>query len=195
MMRFLWSYDSDAAKEVADIILLSQDGYLREQDWESLQAQDVQQAGQVTALLFGRAERGERSKTGHGQGLLVDYPATRHMLAERLRGKKPTDKIFGLSQQSYRKWWYLASEALGIRDVVGRPHNVRHTGPSRDVYIRYRTLKEVQRRGRWRVDSSVLRYSKTHEYAKALARAPADLMQQGGAMLSELGERTATPQC
>ena len=37
----------------ADIILVSLDGYLREQDWEQLLTYDVMQAGDTIALLFG----------------------------------------------------------------------------------------------------------------------------------------------
>ena len=106
-----------------------------------------------------------------------------------VQGLAATDRVFKLSQQAYRKWWYKASDALGISDLVGRPHNVRHTGPSRDIYARYRSLKEVQRRGRWRVDSSVLRYSKSHEYARALARSPPDLLAKGARLLELLGEK------
>ena len=177
----------------AIIVLLSFDCFLREQDWEQLRTEDVQDTGDVMALLFGRAERGERSKTGQGQGLLVDYPGTREMLRARLSQVSPGDKIFKISQRTYRQLWHAAATKMGISSLVGRPHNVRHTGPSRDVYIRYRYLRGVQRRGRWRFDASVLRYAKTHEYARALARAPPALMSKGLDHLTALGERTETP--
>ena len=92
--------------------MLSQDGYLREQDWEQLRTEDVQDTGDVMALLFGRAERGERSKTGQGQGLLVDYPGTREMLRARLSQVSPGDKIFKISQRTYRQLWHAASTSL-----------------------------------------------------------------------------------
>ena len=151
----------------------------------------VVDAGDVVALLFGRRDRGERSKTGHGQGLLIDYPATRSMLRERLRNTAPGQRLFPITQHEYRRFWNATASDLGVAEIVGRPHNVRHTGPSYDVFIGYRDLRGVQRRGRWRVDASVLRYSKTHEYARALARAPAELTQRGRHLLQQLGQRSA----
>ena len=98
-----------------------------------------------------------------------------------------------LSLDSYLRkqdWEVLAY--LGISDLVGLPHSIRHTGPSYDVLVAYRDLREVQRRGRWRSDSSVLRYSRSHAYTKVLAQAPEDLRLAGEALISSLGVRRET---
>eukprot|EP00969_Alexandrium_andersonii_P084394 3722640-Alexandrium_andersonii.AAC.1 len=76
---------SEEAQQAAAILELSFDGYLREMDWEQLLVGDIYDAGltavdeegqqqPVVALVLGRAERGQKSKTGHNQGLLIDYP-------------------------------------------------------------------------------------------------------------------------
>ena len=58
-------------------------------------------------------------------------------------------------------------------------HSLRHTGPSRDVYVGYRTLNEVKKRGRWKGKEGVERYSKVHIYVKALAHLSLELLERG----------------
>ena len=51
---------------------LSFDGWLRQQDWSGLRAEDaVVQPDGVTGLFFGVRARGEKSKTGPNQGLVL----------------------------------------------------------------------------------------------------------------------------
>ena len=180
--------------EAADALRLSIDGYLREQDWEGLRPEDIEVApdGSV-ALIFGQVKRGERSKTGHDQGILLDYPSVRKMMKKRKLETATGAKIFNINQRTYRRIWYEVAGDLNVLELVGRPHNVRHSAPSHDVFHQYRRLLGVQRRGRWRVDSSVLRYAKTHFYAKALAGTPESFLEEGGGLLTGLGTRATVP--
>ena len=185
----------EPGKTAADIILLSQDGFLREQDWEQLRPEDVQDACDTMALLFGRVGRGERSKTGHNQGILIDYPATKDTLQIRTASTLPKDKLFKLMQQEYRKLWHAAATDMEITHLVGRPHNVRHTRPSRDEPIRAlsRSTRCPTTRPLARRHFRPALYAKTHEHARAIARSPPTLIERGKTLLYDLGARTSTP--
>ena len=147
----------------------------------------------TVAIMIGMQNRGEASKTGHNQGILLDFPGVRRMLRRRKAAVAPTEHLFVLRQPEFRKLWKETVMAMGIEGMVGKPHSVRHTGPSRDVFLGYRGLREVQRRGRWRADASVLRYAKTHYYVRCLAQLPRDLLDRGSKLLEALGERAVPP--
>ena len=191
-------------REAADIIELSFDGYLREMDWEQLRGADVQDAGptrsgeagvvsDAVAIMLGMQSRGEASKTGHNQGLLIDFPGVRQMLRRRKAAVEPNEHLFSLRQPEYRRLWKEIVMEMGVEGLVGKPHSVRHTGPSRDVFLGYRGLREIQRRGRWRADASVLRYAKTHYYVRCMAQTPRDLIERGAELLEALGARAVPP--
>ena len=177
----------------ADAALLAFDCYLREQDWEMMRVSDVVTADGVTGIRLGVQERGERVKTGQEQGVLVDYPGTQEMLKMRIANKPGDERVFPISQIMFRNLWYRACTELQVSEIVGRPHNIRHTGPSYDVWNGYWSLKEVQKRGRWRVDASVQRYAKAHEYARAVSRIPESLKKLGGKKCNKLGKRPERP--
>ena len=57
-----------------------------------------------------------------------------------------------------------------LRYDAGPPHALRHTGPSWDLFSGNRALDQVRACGRWRAETSVLRYAKTHTLLAADAR-------------------------
>ena len=115
------------------------------------------------------------------------------MMKKRKLETETGAKISNINQRTYRRIWYEVAGDLNVLELVGRPHNVRHSAPSHDVFHQYRRLPGVQRRGRWRVDSSVLRYAKTHFYARALAGTPENFLDEGGDLLTGLGTRATVP--
>lgn len=48
-------------------------------------------------------------------------------------------------------------------------------------------------RGRWKVEASVQRYSKTHVYLRALAEMKPDLVARGARLYEQLGRRQEVP--
>ena len=177
----------------ADIIPVAADCYLREQDCEQLLYEDViiDEVAQETVLLLGRSSRGESVKTGRNQGVRVDSDYAKEILARRLeeakrRCKDPKklsrERVFPISKAKYRLLWNKASTALGINP--GPPHGARHTGASRDVAEGYRTMLQVQRRGRWTADRSVLRYARTHDWIVATSQQPTAIKEKGQKLLA-----------
>ena len=124
----------------------------------------------------------------------MDWSSTTRMLAKRLATKKPHEKLFDITAESYRAAWRVACAALRSMEgcsslAVGPPHSVRHAGPSRDSASGYRSVWQIQRRGRWSSEKSVMRYAKTWAWTSALARTPPAIMQRGAELMCERGVR------
>jgi integrase len=174
-------------------------GYFREHDLFQLRVEDIIVNPHAdfldVAVKLGVAERQEKAKTGSRQGARLDWSGTAVMLIDRIAKKGPSEKLFNTTGQRYREAWLAAvaemqswPDCAGLK--VGPPHSARHTGASRDLSEGYRSLWQVQRRGRWSSEKSVLRYAKSHAWTEAQARTPAAVREIGGAYLKTLrGER------
>jgi hypothetical protein len=192
MQRWLQEHKDPRANEAADMMGLAVDGYLREQDMEQMTGLDViettlKDGSKAVVLHFGRGSRGERSKTGRDQGVVVDWPHNAAvMMARKEKLTKPEEKIFKISKGAYRVWWNKAADAVGGgAKHVGPPHSARHTGAARDMAEGYRSFDQVQRRGRWRPQDSVLRYGRTHAWHEARARQSKAVQSEGGDILAK----------
>jgi len=173
----------------ADMMALAVDCYLREQDMVNLRFDDVSFAKGAAVLRLGRSSRGESSKTGRDQGVMIDSDEIRDMLMKRKEEAEAhhgadyrTRKVFGISADQYRKQWWWAVARVGL--PVGPPHTARHTGASKDAFLGYRTQDQIQKRGRWTSERSVIRYSRTHDYANTYENVPSDILKKGERLLA-----------
>ena len=167
------------------------DGYMREQDWIQLRAEDVQvdwrKDACVVALLFGRRHRGESVKTGQEQGVKLESSLLSRLLAERVKDMEPEERIFNLTADVFRREWRQAAVALGM-PWFPPPHCLRHTGPSEDASSGRRTLEDIRRRGRWTQPKSVQRYSKPHALVMHKARLTEKVKSRGEWLEDHFGE-------
>ena len=62
-------------------------------------------------------------------------------------------------------------------------HSARHSGPSHDAAAGYRTVRQIQRRGPWALEKSVLRYM-THALVAAKTALASDIMDRGCRLLA-----------
>ena len=81
-------------------------------------------------------------------------------LLKRVAGREDSARLFTLDLAAFEKLTREAVKALGLAALRLSPHSWRHGGPSHDAYHGLRTLAEIQQRGRWRSQASVLRYEK-----------------------------------
>ena len=169
------------------MIAVAADGYCRESDLLGLHVRDVVDTPEEVILTFGSSATGDSSKTGRNQGVRLDYPHSHDIVRRYCKGKKGHDRVFHINLPTYTKWWWKAASYVG---VTLPPHSVRHTGASHDLAEGYRTFAQVQRRGRWASEKSVLRYAKTHLWAAAKA-ATRDDIREAGSMI--LAKREARP--
>ena len=179
------------ADDDADALALAVDCYLRTMELFLLRVEDLAvitvDGVQEGMIRLGVAERAESTKTGMRQGVRIDSPYVLNLLQQRCRGKKPSEKIFESSASRYRHSWHAAVKKLGL--PIGPPHSARHSGPSHDAATGYRTMWQIQRRGRWSSERSVLRYAKTHTWLEVRSKVPAEIMERGAALLAARPQR------
>lgn len=172
-------------------IWLMMDAYLRQQDWQQIRKEDVADDGQNMSILFGRRERGESSKTGVQQGVIVENPWVVEALRIWLLSVGDGEKVFQFTDVHLRAAWNAAQVALGLE--LGPVHNLRHCGPAEDAELHVKkpgqgkTLEEIRRRGRWKNMDSVARYSKDYLLAFQRARIPQAVMERGAFLRSHQG--------
>ena len=170
----------------ADMMEVAVDGYLREQDLRILRVGDVVDANGHVTLLFGRSGRGESTKTGREQGVVLDTRRACEIVRDRCRDKKPSDRVFPLRSEKYRELWKAAADHVSKgRYSIGPPHSARHTGASRDAAENRRSLDEIMKRGRWKSLASVHRYAKPHTWFAAIAAQPDDVVELGRQLMTK----------
>lgn len=167
-------------------LLLATDTALREMDWEQLLREDVHDDGERMALELGKLERGETSKTGPKQGVVVGRDWIRLMMLVWIRDIKPSDRVFPFTQQHMRNLWNWAKRVLHLD--LGPLHTVRHTEPAASVEERRRSLEELRRLGRWASLRSVERYSKHYLLVGARERLPPEVRSRGAHLPEHPGE-------
>lgn len=195
MSDWLRAQSSPEARLVGDFVDVAIDGYCRQQDLiGNLQRCDVvfdtKGNDTKTSLQFGRSSRGESSKTGRNQGVILDEAHSTRVMQRLCEGKSPKDKIFPVSTETVRKWWNIAcKEVAGEHHSIGPVHSCRHTGPSFDMIHGFRNLDEVMKRGRWKTINSVHRYAKSHTYLAAVAKQSDAVRARGEAILEARGSK------
>ena len=194
MEHYLRELKKADATTAADMIATQLDCYLREQDLESLRVEDCvfDLSSGAVALLLGRGHRGESTKSGREQGVVVDSPFVCELVRQRCKDKQLCDKVFKLTMTKYRIFWKQAALAvLGNSEAAGPPHTLRHTGASRDLATQYRSFEQVKRRGRWKADESVQRYARPHAWFRACAGQPVAVRDKGALLLAARPARPA----
>ena len=128
-------------------------------------------------LFFGVRERGEKSKTGTNQGLVLQFPLVNELLKLLKVGLAPGDLLFPLSPSQFCEQWWATLRELNM-EWAGPPHNLRHSGAA--CFVEQGSgLEEARRRGRWASPASVQRYTKTHFLVRHRARAPTSVLEEG----------------
>ena len=173
--------------EAADATMLALDAYLRSAEVFALCAEDMVESKGVVAIKLGVAERGERTKTGVRQGVMIDRPHVAAMLLAQSANRDPKAKLFACTVDQYRRAIRRGFEELGVDPFP--PHAARHSGPSHEAAEGYRTVWAIQRRGRWASEKSVMRYVKTHALLAAQAALQEAVMQRGRELLDRLPPR------
>ena len=165
-------------------LLLSEDCYLREQDWSLLRKEDVASDGSRVSITMGVRARGEKIKTGSNQGVIIDSEVVASLLWAVCCTLRSGDLVFPFPPIHYRKLWWQVLDRLGLR-FCGPPHNVRHSKPAADISKGTRTLEEVRRRGRWAALSSVQRYIKDFLLIQHESKVPEPVRSQGQALMKD----------
>ena len=178
--------------EAADALRLAHDCYLREHDFLQLTTDDVSDAGGGDLAIHIAY-----AKTGPRQGVRLDWSGTILMMQRRVKERGPGRRLFDLTGRSYLNAWHEAKSRIQQKIdpdfSIGPPHSVRHSGPSRDAADGYRSIWQIQRRGRLQSESSVMRYAKTASWTAARARSSQAVVAYGEPVLLQRGHRPEQP--
>ena len=177
--------------EVATIIGISVDAYLRTQDWHELQLKDVFSAGPVIGLRLFERLTGQAGKTGSDQGvdLLKAYPTAlfRELLTRRHREAADTDAfVFTVTRYQFdRALRSLVSSIFGPdADVDITPHSTRHAGASQAAR-RGTSMYDIRVRGRWHAEQSAQRYTSVWKLTRQNSLMPKATLARGRALWNE----------
>lgn len=125
------------------------------------------------SLLLSPEEHQVRSKTGEfDTSILLDSPyliGWIESFLECLKCAHPESHLWDFDYEEYQRTFKLVSRMLGIEAT---PYQTRHSGPSIDRARNYRSQLEVQKRGQWRAQKSVMRYEKSARLALSWEKVP-----------------------
>ena len=167
--------------QMAVFTLLSLSAYLRPSEAMGLRRGDViAPATGVTqhwSLLVAPSERGLATKTGEMDvSVAMDSKWTAGWLPRILKvlsSGEAESCVWRFTYRDFTKLFAKIVAQIGAPSTV--PYQWRHSGLSIDRSRLYRTQDEVQKRGRWRVVKSVMRYEKharlaesTHRFSAAM---------------------------
>ncbi len=185
--RWMSEQNTETGRICSDLVLISADCYLRQADWNLLFHEDISYSSTYgLSMLLGVPERGASTKTGVRQGVRPDRPGVTSIILEYHAATCKGEKLFPIEPVTFARLWRKACVSLGYE--AGPPHTLRHVGPSHDAAAGYRSLDQIQVRGRWRAKTSVLRYAKSHVLIAAGAKLPEKLRIVGNAFLEKLGQ-------
>ena len=119
------------------------------------------------SLLLLAVQRGGPSKTQSYDGTIdlkkQIYPWITKVAAVLAAGR-PSERIFEYRYEEFTKEFRRATRVLGSRNID--PYQCRHSGASLDKARLHRTMLEIKKRGRWKMDSSIARYEKSGRLAQ-----------------------------
>jgi hypothetical protein len=177
-----WSSKHSLAGDAAVLVLVAEDCLFRGGEFTSVRMEDLsfyrQDDGRLNcAFELGRAERGEHTKTGHNEGVVVRQQWLAELVLEFYEwrvacGADAESRFWTISKPQFDKLWHAASEALGFD--LGVPHVLRHTGAS-CLFEDGWKLTDIRHRGRWSGDSSVDRYTRFFALVQHRAARPDSL--------------------
>lgn len=117
-------------------------------------------------------DEGAPSKTGSfDDTVMLDLPVQSHIgpLLTKM-GTENGGPIFLFSPAQARSAWEKASSLAKLDHLGMGFHNLRHGGPSRDALEKFRSLEEIQKRGKWGSFRSVCRYEKHGRLHQTLSK-------------------------
>jgi len=171
-------------------ILLAHGAYLRPSECMNLRRKNLvpphQGVSRAWCILVAASEAQLETKTGDSDvGVIWDAPYL-SWFTEAIKflhqGEKE-GKIWDFTYLELTNMVQVVVKSLGVSFV---PYQCRHSGPSWDRVKGYRTLQEIQKRGRWKASRSVNRYEKAGKLLAEYMDLPANLRTRAEQAVQEL---------
>ena len=109
-------------------------------------------------------------------------------LVELCEGRPGNDQLFPFLQEEYNGSFQKALGMLSLGGYHFSPYSVRHAGPSNDYLHHRRDLTEIKRRGRWKSDSSLRRYTKATKLQQLAQEIDPRVINYGNAVMANIDE-------
>ena len=134
-------------------------------------------------LIVRPQEYGILAKTGEcDESILFDAPDLHWLgrILQVLRSQPAGQPVWPFDLQQQNHHISTLSNMLQLELLKIEAYSLRHGGASHDALLRRRSLAEIKERGRWRTDSSMLRYKKATRALQRLQLIPASTQEYGG---------------
>jgi hypothetical protein len=92
-------------------------------------------------------------------------------------GRDPTMPLFRMNYQELKTKWDAAQNEIKMPKKFVL-HQLRHSGPSHDRLMKYRSALETKTRGRWASDSAARRYEAHARVQQEFLRLPEPLRRR-----------------
>ena len=173
---------ADSQPPIAAALLLQLDTYARPSEILQVRFGDVvkpvSKVCSYWGIIFGNSDRGAMTKAKlQDDTVLLDSldrsfaPSVLKIVVKKCRQKN--ELIFGVvTLKEYEDAFHDACCQLGLAQFKLVPHCVRHSGPSVDFLQRSRSATEIQTRGRWSTQKSILRYQKPGQMLARMSKIP-----------------------
>jgi integrase len=155
------------------------DSLIRIGEARNLRPDDIQ-----TTAIFGAdavhrvTMRLPKTKTGLNQAAWLEMPPVMSVLQFWKLRPAPDGTVFGIKDAFYDLWHAMLAR-LELDTVGFTPHCLRHGGATH-MAMCGKSGAEIQRRGRWRMPSSVVRYEQQAEAAFIASNIPDRVLKFGG---------------
>ena len=131
-------------------------------------------------VLLAPTEDAKPGKTGvFDEAIKVDDPRLWPVLLALTAGRPPDERVWTRSLEEELHIFDTVVETLKLAPLRPCRYALRHGGASHDLLHHHRSLPEIKRRGRWRADSSLLRYAKETRLLSELRKIDSSIVELG----------------
>ena len=173
---------SQGHADMALAALVALSGYLRPGELHDLRGRDavapMPQFGegyQFGSLVLGARDVGPTKTNIYDDAVILNHPSLQWVsgLLERQVASHPgMAPLWDFDDMEFKVAFVRAAELSGLGHLGLTPYHLRHAGPSWDALTGLRGQREIQRRGRWASQTSVVRYERASQVVGALQRLP-----------------------
>jgi len=135
------------------------------------------------------------AKTGMmDESVTLDFLEWAHPVFETLvRGRRGDEPLWPFDLAGLAAEFKLSVARVGLEHLRPTLYSIRHSGASEDYLRKRRSLEDIQRRGRWRTQASVRRYTKEAKLLSELHKVPTQLLRYADFLESRVSELFLTP--
>ncbi|CAK0883302.1 unnamed protein product [Prorocentrum cordatum] len=194
LMAMIGAALSQGLKDLGLALFICFIGYLRPSELIKLKGPQLVApvAGSATRhwmLLLSPAEENVGSKTREfDESAALDWDIIEEIAPRlnELKRRAGQGNLWNFTQLQFAEHFRTLAELSGVSVLRPHPYCLRHGGASFDSLTKRRTPEQIKRRGRWKADASVSRYSKHARVANEATKLPLAVRRYGNIIHQDL---------